>query len=75
MIKWLSHGNLKQIANHHNQSLATLSSAVQSTFDEVYENLEALDKAVGGFSYSEADETLTVPAENGTVADETLVLK
>lgn len=75
MIKWLSHGNLKQFANHHNETLAALSSAVQSTFDEVYENLEAIDDKVGGFSYSEADETLTVPAENGTVADETLVLK
>ena len=75
MIKWLNQANLKQFANIHNQDIAALSSAVQSTFDEVYENLEAIDNKVGGFSYSETEETLTVPAENGTVADETLVLK
>lgn len=75
MIKWLSQKNLKQFAKQHNQTLASLSSAVQSTFEEVYENLEAIDKKVGGFSYSEADEVLTVPAEHGTVTDETLILK
>lgn len=75
MIKWFSQGNLKQFANHHNETLAALSSAVASTFEEVYDNLEAIDKCVGGFSYSEADRTLTVPAENGTVADNTLILK
>lgn len=75
MIKWFSIKNLKQFANYHNKTLETLSAAIQSTFKEVYDNLEAIDKKVGGFSYSEIDEMLTVSVENGEVADETLILK
>lgn len=58
-----------------NGLVADVAEATAGAIEELAEKVEAVDQKVGGFSYSETDETLTVPAANGTVADETLVLK
>lgn len=58
-----------------NGLVAEVANATADAIEELAERVDAVDQKVGGFSYSETDETLTVPAANGTVADETLVLK
>ncbi len=58
-----------------NGLVAELAAATTEAIEEMDDRITALDEKIGGFSYSEADEMLTVPAENGTVADETLILK
>lgn len=60
-MKWMSPENVKQAADCTNENLTNLSAAVQSTFSEVYENLEAIDQKVSGFSYTPEDEMLTIP--------------
>ena len=51
------------MADCTNGKVATLAASVQSTFEEVYENLEAIDKQVGGFCYSSEEEMITFPSE------------
>jgi len=62
-VKWISPENIKQVANCTNEKVATLAESVTSTFGEVYENLEAIDKQVGGFYYSSEEEMITFPSE------------
>lgn len=61
--------------NFANGLVAELATATSEAIEEMDSRINALDEQIGGFSYSEANETLTIPAANGTVADETLVLK
>lgn len=53
---------------------AEVAAAAAEAIEELEEKVDTIDQKVGGFSYSEEDEVLTVPAANGTVADETLIL-
>ncbi len=61
-MKWISPENIKQVADCTNGTVATLAASVQSTFEEVYENLEAIDEQVGGFCYSSEEEMITLPS-------------
>lgn len=60
-MKWVSPKNMEQVARCTNGNLAEFSAAVNSTFSEVYENLDVIDKKAGSFSYSPENETLTFP--------------
>lgn len=73
-MKRFSYKNLVTVLGNLCDRHLVFSKAVQNTFDEVYENLENLEKKIDGCEYSETDETLTVPTMLGTVADETLTL-
>ena len=71
--------HLKSVAqearNFTNGLVSDLATATTEAIEEMEERISSIDGKVGGFTYSEVDETLTVPLANGTVANETLTLK
>lgn len=58
-----------------NSLVAEVADATADAIEELAGRVNTVEQKVGGFSYSEAEEMLTVPEAFGTVADETLVLK
>lgn len=73
-MKWLSQKNLEQFSDNNNENFVKLLLTVKNTFQEVYENMEELEKCLEGCSYSETEKMLTVPAVVGTVNNKTLIL-
>lgn len=61
MIKCPSPDNMQQVANCIDTKQSTFQSAVLGTFNEVYENLDAIDKKVGGVCYVPETKTLVLP--------------
>lgn len=61
-MKWISPENIKQVADCTNEHLATLAASVTETFEEVYENMKAIDEKAGGFCYSPEEEMMTFPS-------------
>lgn len=61
-MKWISPENINQVADCTNEKVATLATSVTAAFEEVYENLEVIDKQVGGFCYSSEEEMITFPS-------------
>jgi len=74
-MDYFSRQSLAHLANAVNGNMANFSAAVSETFNEVYENMTAIDEKVGGCSYSAASETLTVPSLMGRAANETLTFE
>lgn len=73
-MKWLSEKNLKQFSDNNNENFVKLLLTVKNTFQEVYENMEELEKRLEGCSYSETEKMLTVPVVVGAVSNKTLIL-
>lgn len=70
-MKILSRANLQRLISDIQGDMSGFSSSAICTFEEVYENLEALDQRITGLSYSQADETIIVPAALGNYVGET----
>lgn len=61
MIKCPSPDNIQQIANCIDSKQAAFQTVVLGTFQEVYDNLDAIDQKVGGVYYVPETKTLVLP--------------
>lgn len=66
MIKCPSPDNMQQAADCIDTKQATFQAAVLGTFNEVYDNMDAIEGKIGGFQYIPEEKTLVFPSSGGT---------
>lgn len=71
----LSRNNLERLIDNIQGDMSGFSSSAVCTFEEVYNNMDALDEKITGVTYSSTTETVNIPNSIGTYHDETIVLK
>jgi len=64
-MKHLTPENVRQAAGCMDAKQAAFQEAVFGTFKEVYENMEAIDQKIGGFTYLPEEKTLVFPSSGG----------
>ncbi len=61
-MKIFNKANLQRLISDIQGDMSSFSSSTVCTFEEVYNNLEALDEKIGGIKYSSETETITFPS-------------
>lgn len=61
-MKHLTPENVQQAAGCIDAKQAAFREAVLGTFNEVYENLDAIEGKIGGFQYIPEEKTLVLPS-------------
>ena len=74
-MKMLSRENLKRLIKDIQGDMSSFSSSAVCTFEEVYNNIDALEARIGGITYSSDTETVTIPTSIGSYDNETIILK
>lgn len=74
-MKMLSRQNLKRLIRDIQGDMSKFSSSAVCTFEEVYDNIDALEARIKGITYSSETETVTIPSSIGSYDNETIILK
>lgn len=70
-MEWFSRKNLQRLISLARGDMAAFLSSVARTFQEVYENMDALDEKITGVTYSSETETVVIPESIGSYDNET----
>ncbi len=65
-MKWVSPDNLQQAAVCMGENRTEFEKSVLAAFNEVYENMEAIDQKTGGFTYIPEERKLVFSSSVGT---------
>ena len=76
-MEWFSGKNLRRLSSLIHGDMTAFLSSVADTFQEVYDNMDALDEKITGVTYSSETETVVIPESIGSYdsGTETIILK
>ena len=76
-MEWFSGKNLRRLISLIHGDMTAFLSSVADTFQEVYDNMDALDEKITGVTYSSETETVVTPESIGSYdsGTETIILK
>ncbi len=76
-MEWFSGKNLRRLISLIHGDMTAFLSSVADTFQEVYDNMDALDEKITGVTYSSETETVVIPESIGSYdsGTETIILK
>lgn len=70
-MEWFSGKNLQHLISLVQGDMTKFLSSVERTFQEVYDNMDALDEKITGVTYSSETETVVIPESIGSYDNET----